>query len=105
MAVTSESGNTSIGLGDRILEYTVHPRENVYALKTLAYYDVGWAPRHQRLVFMREELPDEMTIEEVGLKDLDTIALVRLEAGEANPLLTAKDVTEVCQPCQTCNIS
>lgn len=102
MLVSSETGETSVGLGESTHEYFVQPRENIYVLKTLIYYDVGWAPRNQRLIFNRGDLLDETIIEEIGLRDSDTISLLRNMGDTA-----MVDTTVVCQPCQQggCSIS
>merc|ERR1719313_3056234 len=103
--VDSPSGQTTIGLGNTIFSYTVHPRDCIYDLKTRIYYDVGWAPRHQRLVFNRTELQDEHTLEDLGLQNQDTVSLIRLQPWEVNPILTGKsyDQTgELCEPKSGC---
>lgn len=106
-SVSSQSGNTTLGLGNSTYSYNVHPRDCIYDLKTLIYYDVGWAPRHQRLVFNKTELQDEYTLDEHGLKDRDCISLIKLQPHEINPILTGNGIEQVYQPCEpsTCSVS
>jgi len=75
--VVSESGKTTIGLSDRMLgPFLVLKEENVYDLKIRIYDEMGWAPKHQKLIANALELPDEWVIgRDAKLQDGSTVLL------------------------------
>mmetsp|Transcript_83026 Transcript_83026/g.130596 ORF Transcript_83026/g.130596 Transcript_83026/m.130596 type:complete len:245 (+) Transcript_83026:77-811(+) len=80
--VKSNFGSLEVGIGDKIMRFKISNRDNVYDLKMKIYAHpegIGWAPKNQKLIFEKEELIDEMIIDNIRpvLKDNDTISLMR----------------------------